>query len=156
MYSKKTVAIVMTVAILLTAGLFFSAEAQRKPGEIKVSLELNYAAVNEVARIDFQVDGRCDSITTIVRYDPIKVAYKGYKDFWRKYTRVSVIEPGVLKIEAKTKFPVPRRSQAMQLRFVPRRSGKFKLKIGETQGEYQGERLNIALKRNGQICALDC
>ncbi|MEF8846814.1 MAG: hypothetical protein V5A57_00020 [Candidatus Paceibacterota bacterium] len=156
MYRRKRAIVAMILVILLAAGLFSSTEAQRKPGEIKVSLELNHAAVNKVVRIDFQVDGRCESITTIVRYDSTKLTYKGYKDFWRKYTSVSVIKPGVLRIKAQTQYPVPRRSQAMQLRFIPRRSGNFKLRLGETQGTYQGRRLDIALKRHGEICALHC
>jgi len=154
MYSKRTAIVVMMLIILLATGLF--SEAQRKPGEIKVSLELNYAAVGKIARIDFQVDGKCESITAIVRYDSAKLAYKGYKNFWRKYTRVFVVEPGTIKIEAQTEYPVPRRSQVMQLRFVPRRPGKFELKLGSTQGKYQGNKLNVALKRHGEICALNC
>lgn len=152
MYLKKIAVSLLVLSVFLSVGLIPHSEARANQDMI-ASLELNFGKVNKVTKIDFQVEGLCESVVAVVQYDSDRLRFRSYKSFW-KDTKVFRIEKGTIRIEAQTEYPVPRRSQVLQLRFVPCYPGKTELRIQRVRGRYQGRSLNIVHVEDGKIWAL--
>lgn len=133
MNKRKLITVGLLVALLLTGALAHS-EAKAEEG-LTASLEFGYGKVGRVMRVGFQIEGYCTEISAIVQYNPNKLEYDDYNPFWQKSANVIRLERGMIKIKAETNHPVPRRSQVMQLRFMPQRTGEAELTIKDVQAE---------------------
>ncbi len=145
---KKVMLPIMLVILLITVLPYPEARAEG----ITVSVEFGYGKKGREARIGFQVEGWCTEITAKVQYDPHILKYDDYNPFWGKFAKVTRLEEGILKIEAKTNYPVPRRSQVLQLRFIAQEIGETQLTIIKVkQAKYHDSPVSVTRKRHGRF-----